>query len=110
MIVNTSGNVYTCGNGTNGDLGHSDIVHESLDHFRRVEYFQGSKISKGEGPIVRVFCRGDNVFALSRNGHLYGWGGNSKGELGHMDYKVKRLPKKNSVENGQFVERRPSVR
>lgn len=89
--------MYTCGNGINGDLGHSDIVHESLDHFRRVEHFQSSKISKGEGPIVKIFCRADNVLALTRNGHLYGWGGNAQGELGHMDYKMKRLPKKNSV-------------
>ena len=72
-------------------------MHESLDHFRRVEHFQSSKISKGEGPIVKIFCRADNVLALTRNGHLYGWGGNAQGELGHMDYKVKRLPKKNSV-------------
>ena len=28
---------------------------------------------------------------------MYGWGENTQGELGHMDYKVKRLPKKNSV-------------
>ena len=69
--------MYTCGNGINGDLGHSDIVHESLDHFRRVEHFQSSKISKGEGPIVKIFCRADNVLALTRNGHLYGWGGNA---------------------------------
>lgn len=100
VLLDTSGGVYTCGNGINGDLGHSDIVHENLDHFRRVEHFQSSKISKGEGPIVKIFCRADNVLAMTRNGHLYGWGGNAQGELGHMDYKMKRLPKKNSVWTG----------
>ena len=68
-------------------LGHQDVVHESLNHFRRVDFFQSGKISKGEG----------NLTAVTKNGHLYGWGENSNGELGHMDYKPKRLPKKNSV-------------
>jgi len=95
--VDIKGGVYTCGDGTNGQLGHQDVVHESLDHFRRVDFFQSSKISKGEGQINRVVSSADNMYAITCNGHLYGWGGNSQGELGHMDYKPKRLPKKNSV-------------
>lgn len=97
ILVDIKGGVYTCGDGTNGQLGHQDVVHESLDHFRRVDFFQSSKISKGEGQINRVVSSADNMYAITCNGHLYGWGGNSQGELGHMDYKPKRLPKKNSV-------------
>lgn len=96
-MVDVNGAVYTCGNGTSGVLGHQDVVHESLDHLRRVDFFQSSKISKGEGIITNVYCRADNILASTLNGHLYGWGENTQGELGHMDYKVKRLPKKNSV-------------
>ena len=95
--MDIKGGVYTCGDGTNGQLGHQDVVHESLDHFRRVDFFQSSKISKGEGQINRVVSSADNMYAITCNGHLYGWGGNSQGELGHMDYKPKRLPKKNNV-------------
>lgn len=96
-MVDDKGGVYTCGDGTNGQLGHQDIVHEALDHFRRVDFFQSGKISKGEGPIVKVVASSDNMYAVTRAGHLYGWGGNTQGELGHMDYKPKRLPKKNSA-------------
>ncbi len=78
-------------------LGHQDVVHESLNHFRRVDFFQSGKISKGEGNLTAVSCSGNNILAVTKNGHLYGWGENSNGELGHMDYKPKRLPKKNSV-------------
>ena len=58
-------------------LGHQDVVHESLNHFRRVDFFQSGKISKGEGNLTAVSCSGNNILAVTKNGHLYGWGENS---------------------------------
>ncbi|KAK8791094.1 hypothetical protein WA158_005725 [Blastocystis sp. Blastoise] len=97
IISASNGSIYSVGQSTSLQLGHKDITHECLDHFRLISFFLEGKVSKGEGKINRVFCGNDSSFALSSKGHMYSWGGNEQGQLGHQDLNNKRLPKKISA-------------
>jgi alpha-tubulin suppressor-like RCC1 family protein len=96
-VLTLDGLIYTVGDGDEGKLGHQDIVHEKLKHWRQVEALARSKVSAGEGRVVTMASGRTSMAAITENGHLYTWGSSQYGQLGHQDYSVKKAPKKNSA-------------
>ncbi|KAF0700765.1 Aste57867_8718 [Aphanomyces stellatus] len=95
VLLTSEGDVYSSGTGTTGQLGHQDIVHEKLTHFRKLDGFE--KRPAAEGRLERVFSGRDFSALLSQHGHIYTWGNGESGQLGHQENKIKKVPKKISA-------------
>ena len=81
-MLTGSGEVYTCGDGTNGKTGHSDMVHEELKRFRLVERLKSENTSQIEGFPARIVVGRDSSAVVTQEGHLYTWGTGEDGKLG----------------------------
>lgn len=73
VMVSATGDVYTVGWGLYGQLGHEDA--EDLFAPRRVEHLAGIT-------VVSVAAGSAHTACVTRDGALYAWGSNRKGELG----------------------------
>lgn len=71
--ISASGELFTWGNGTDGQLGHSSFESEWIP--RQVEFFQNVAIAS-------VRCGGKHTVAISRIGVVYTWGRANEGQLG----------------------------
>ena len=71
MALRTDGTVWTVGDNTHGQLGQGDNIN-------RVKYVQ----IEGLRDIVQIAAGDTHAIAVDRFGIVYGWGSNSKGELG----------------------------
>lgn len=101
VLVDSAHNVYTVGMGDSGQLGHGGKSNESSP--RRMEsliYQSGSKegagISRGIAQHVDIKCvvaGRDHTLLLTSSGHVYSWGGNRRGQLGHSDFNNCALPR-----------------
>jgi alpha-tubulin suppressor-like RCC1 family protein len=83
----TNGKVYAWGLGNDGQLGNGRTKNS---FFRpvRVRFPHGVKIASIPIDVVPF----DTGLAVSRSGHVYGWGGNQFGELCLGNHRVHRLP------------------
>ena len=72
-MVSSTGDVFTVGWGLYGQLGHEDA--EDTFAPRRVEHLAGI-------PVVSVAAGSAHTACVTRDGALYTWGSNRKGELG----------------------------
>ena len=82
--LTSSGNVYTWGSNSNGQLGHNQAEDGSgttTDHHTPVEV----QVSGGGnlGGIVAIAAGQDHMLALTSSGTVYSWGANYYGELGN---------------------------
>ena len=81
VILTSNGDIYTCGNGSFGQLGHGN--NDSIDDFKKVENIPQCKyISSGYA----------FTSAISVDGDIYSWGAGSDGRLGTGNEEHTKLP------------------
>merc|ERR1712195_70621 len=99
IIMTSSEELYSCGTGEKGKLGHSDaeIFGEGCDHKtqnvfnvcipypRLIQSLHPDKRPGVEGNLCKITCGSDYSTAATTNGHLYTWGYNEMGQLCHQD-------------------------
>ncbi|KAL1491001.1 hypothetical protein ABEB36_011663 [Hypothenemus hampei] len=93
LLLDTSGNVYTMGCGSKGQLGTGQ-----LDDHTTPELLQALAGIK----IVKIAAGGWHSACVSEQGDLYLWGWNDKGQLGQNDWTVLATPK--AVDIGENTE------
>ena len=87
FVVKFNGDVYSCGEGSNGRLGHGnsdDLLSLSL-----ITGLRGFR-------IVQVSCSvgdGGHVLAVAASGEVFSWGDGEHGKLGHGTTDRVRRPK-----------------
>ncbi|DBA00278.1 TPA: hypothetical protein N0F65_007922, partial [Lagenidium giganteum] len=83
--VTSSGEVFTWGNGSDGQLGHnsweSEWIPREVEHLRNVS-------------IASVRCGNKHTLAVSRSGMIYAWGRGLEGQLGTGGYHNCCLPQR----------------
>ena len=111
VIMTSNEELYSCGTGEKGKLGHSDaeIFGEGCDHKtqnvfnvcipypRLIQSLHPDKRPGVEGNLCSITCGSDYSTAATTNGHLYTWGYNEMGQLCHQDRNNKKTPKKVSA-------------
>jgi len=75
LFLDAFGNIYTCGDGSGGALGHGNV--EKQDVPAKVMYFADNKIS-----IIQISAGVDISMAISTTGAVYGWGNTKDGVIG----------------------------
>ncbi|KAG1685423.1 hypothetical protein DVH05_008420 [Phytophthora capsici] len=96
-VLCNDANLYSVGTGLVGQLGHQDVMHEKLVHFRLLESMTEDKRSKGEGRFSQVHAGANFGVVITTEGHAYTWGNGELGQLGHQENKNKKVPKKISA-------------
>ena len=75
VVVSTgNGSLWSWGNNEQGQLG---LGYESLSPITSPQ-----QISSFTSKVYYVSCGGSHCLSLTEEGHLYSWGGNSRGQLG----------------------------
>uniref|UniRef100_M4B9Y5 PHD-type domain-containing protein n=1 Tax=Hyaloperonospora arabidopsidis (strain Emoy2) TaxID=559515 RepID=M4B9Y5_HYAAE len=97
FVLGNDTNLYSVGTGLCGQLGHQDVVHEKLPHFRLLESMTEDKRSKGEGRFAHIHAGAHFGLVVTTAGHVYTWGNGEHGQLGHQENKNKKVPKKISA-------------
>ncbi|TNN55021.1 putative E3 ubiquitin-protein ligase HERC6 [Liparis tanakae] len=84
VALTQGGQVYTWGRDSRGQLGlgRSGRRSDSPQHLRSLSAL----------PLVQVAAGGDQSFALSVSGGVFGWGGNHRGQLGLGDTTDRHVP------------------
>ncbi|MFT9116351.1 MAG: IPT/TIG domain-containing protein [Sporolactobacillus sp.] len=86
VALDNSGNVYTWGNNTYGQLGNDTNTNSSVP----VAVYNAGVLS---GKIVTSLSAGQNyTLALDSNGQVYAWGDNNDGQLGDGTYDMRDIP------------------
>ena len=88
VFLDARGNVYTCGLGEDGQLGHDDTKD------RRVPT---KVIALEDKKIVSVSCGSYHTAFLDNQGNVYTCGWGDDGPLGHGDEQDKLVPTKVSI-------------
>ena len=71
-ITTKTGQVYTMGRGTQGQLGHGEKQNTTIP----------TLVTMLPKQVIQVSCGLNHTFALTHDGLLYGWGKNESGQLG----------------------------
>ncbi|GEQ70502.1 hypothetical protein JCM33374_g4180 [Metschnikowia sp. JCM 33374] len=74
VICTTDGNLYTCGIGSRGRLGHGNA--SNIDNFKKVKF--PGKFS----PVVDCAVSNNHTVVLNASGVVYAWGQNTLNQLG----------------------------
>eukprot|EP01120_Amphizonella_sp_Union-15-10_P015595 TRINITY_DN8059_c0_g1_i1.p1 TRINITY_DN8059_c0_g1~~TRINITY_DN8059_c0_g1_i1.p1 ORF type:complete len:544 (+),score=83.19 TRINITY_DN8059_c0_g1_i1:76-1707(+) len=82
-IITNKGELYTFGRGQHGQLGDNSNVNRLTPVL--VNFFKDQK-------VIKVSCGNSHTLAATRNGALYSWGLNDKGQLGLGDTKSRNVP------------------
>ncbi|GMH38662.1 hypothetical protein BSKO_06546 [Bryopsis sp. KO-2023] len=78
-----SGDLYSWGMNTDGQLGHGDESSRIMPELIDTEIISAST-------MIKVSCGARHTVALSSEGDLFGWGWNKYGQLGHKEQE--RIP------------------
>jgi len=85
-VLTEGGGVYTFGEGRRGQLGHWDEESKLKPMRVPATWFRLDDLIEGLGErIVMVATGFEHTVALSEAGHVFTWGCNSNGQLGHDD-------------------------
>ncbi|XP_051146069.1 ultraviolet-B receptor UVR8 [Andrographis paniculata] len=79
-FVSESGNLFTCGDGSFGQLGHGDYSSQCSP--LEVSYFSSK-------PVNQVACGMRHSLVLLRENQVYGFGSGKRGQLGISSEKIK---------------------
>jgi len=83
LVLSSDGQVYSCGAGWEGALGHG---HEGcVPRLEVVRALAGVR-------ITQVAAGGSHSLAVSADGDLYSWGWGRHGQLGHGDFSNRLIP------------------
>jgi alpha-tubulin suppressor-like RCC1 family protein len=85
LYHSNSGIVYNWGWGGGFRLGHGDENQRLKPS--RLQFFQKLR-------VLDIACGWRHVLAICDDGHVYSWGSNSQGQLGHGDFISRMLPTK----------------
>lgn len=94
-IVTSAGQLFTCGDGTFGVLGHGDRKSSSIP--REVESLKGLRTVRAAcgvwhtAAVVEVMV-GSSSSSNCSSGKLFTWGDGDKGRLGHGDKEARLVP------------------
>lgn len=81
-VTTDDGELWTCGAGTHGQLGHADRAHQ-LAPKRVAATFGARLLTAAAGPR--------HTLVVAADGALWTWGGGNEGQLGHGDMPKWRL-------------------
>jgi alpha-tubulin suppressor-like RCC1 family protein len=82
VVITDDGELWTCGAGTHGQLGHADRAHQLAP--KRVAATRGARLlTAAAGPR--------DTLVVAADGALWTWGGGNEGQLGHGDMPKWRL-------------------
>ncbi|XP_036407758.1 probable E3 ubiquitin-protein ligase HERC3 [Megalops cyprinoides] len=84
IALSKEGEVFTWGSNSNGQLGLGHVVSSPLTP-RPVTLLSGM-------PLSQISAGGDQSFALSSSGAVFGWGKNNTGQLGLGDMEDRYCP------------------
>ena|SRR5437762_5978033 len=82
-FLTTKGELYTCGNGEYGQLGHGD--QEDISIPKKIE---------GIPKVLQVSCGALHTAFITFAGEIYTFGIGNHGQLGHMNLSDQLIPKK----------------
>ena len=91
--IDVNGDVYTWGQNVRGVLGHGDYNGNDQDYLNTPTKIEGLK------NIVKLSGAGAHMLALDKDGNLYSWGENYKGEIGDGTTNTVISPKKLNLSN-----------
>ena len=93
VALSEAGNVFTCGIGFIGQLGHNDKEDKLAPLHVDPKWFALKAGSSGKGEkVVFVAAGGGHTVAVTAGGRLYTWGNGSNGQLGHGDTDDRLVP------------------
>ena len=103
--LSRNGDIYTWGNGMYGQLGHREQVVSAYEEFKVPRPIKIDNFSNGI-----YLCAGEECMAcITRERHLYTWGKNFCGMLGHGDEKDVFEPKRVIGVTGNFKKSMPMI-
>ena len=91
--IDTDGDVYTWGQNVRGVLGHGDYSGDDQDYSNTPTKVEGLK------NIIKLSGAGAHMLALDKDGNVYSWGENYKGEIGDGTTNTAISPKKLNLSN-----------
>ena len=87
FVIKSNGDVYSCGEGSNGRLGHGNS--DDLNTLSLITALRGFKIVQ----ISSSVGDGGHVLAVAASGEIFSWGDGELGKLGHGTTDRVRRPK-----------------
>ena len=78
-IITADGELWTCGAGTHGQLGHADRAHQLVP--KRV-CRRGAGPDTCGAPVLAAAAGPRDTLVVSADGALWTWGGGGEGQLG----------------------------
>jgi len=76
VTLTEEGDVWTCGAGTHGQLGH-----DNRDHLLKPQRVGGEEVFGAR--VIEVTAGPRHTMAVCQDGTVWSWGGSSEGQLGH---------------------------
>lgn len=93
LILDTNGQIYSCGLNDKGQTGNSNTKQRNVITFQKIHALE-HKI------VIDICCGWDSSAALTRDGELYVWGSNRYGQLGldHLVFPTISQPHRISID------------
>ena len=83
-LVTESGEVYTWGKGSHGNLGHGDLSNHSIPNIVQ---------ALSDKVCIQIDCGNNHSAVLTNDGKVFTFGSGEYGKLGHGDNKNADLPR-----------------